>query len=87
VLSCLDAFLLDHNILDLGVIEIRGLRDRLGHLAQFPPTGPLCSSAVGNTCFDALACITALEARLCRALDRTEVRMRVQAHRCAANDE
>lgn len=46
------------------------------------------SPSTWDTCFDALACINALEARLCGAIDRAEVRLlRVPPHVFAANDD
>lgn len=88
VLACTDRFSLDANVLDLGVAEIASLRARLQSIAQCPAALP-AASAIANTCFDALACIAALEARLCRILDRTEIRLSRRppcAAVCAAND-
>jgi hypothetical protein len=86
VLKCMDAFLVQDSLIDLGVAEIAGLRGRLSALARTIATEQR-SREVANACFDALACIAALEARLCRALDRAEVR-RVggQLHLSASND-
>ena len=88
VLTCVDAFLLDQSATDLGVTEFRNLRVRLSSLAhnEFGFTGSEAVK-VRNTCFDALACITALEARLARALDRAEVRLQAQPPLSVANDE
>ena len=86
VLSCTDQFLLDANVLDLGVAEIANLRVRLQSIAQRPTTLP-ADTTVANTCFDALSCISALEARLCRMLDQVEVRRRSPSRaQLAAND-
>jgi hypothetical protein len=87
VLACTDRFLLHTNVLNLGVAEIASLRARLQSIAERPqiPT----TTAIANTCFDALACIAALEARLCRLVDRVEIRMSRRspcAGPCAAND-
>lgn len=73
VVACLDRFLLDAKFLDLGVAEIRDLRGRLSCLTQ-EDQQPIGEHDVANTCFDALACIVALEARLSCCLDRAEVR-------------
>lgn len=73
VLACFDGFLLDDSLLDLGVAEIRDLRSRLLQFTR-PELDGVNANAVANACFDALACIAALEARLCRCLDRAEVR-------------
>jgi hypothetical protein len=89
VLACTDRFLLDTNVLDLGVAGIVDLRARLHSIAQRPGTPAAAGTALANTCFDALACITALEARLCRLLDRVEVRVSQRRHcpsQCPAND-
>lgn len=87
VLACFDAFYITSSPLELGVAEIAALRDRLHQLTgrserEFSP------DFVANTCFDALACITALKARLCSALDRAEVRTAswCALPRAAAND-
>jgi len=72
-LACFDGFLIEANFLDLGVVEIRDLRSRLCQLTR-PNLKNIAEFTIANTCFDALACITALEARLCRCLDRAEVR-------------
>lgn len=86
VLTCVDRFMADANLLDLGVAEIAGLRARLQDLANNTATTP---SDFANTAFDALACITALEARLCRSVDRAEVRgrgVRLEPFQSCAND-
>jgi hypothetical protein len=64
VLACVDQFYVGISAIDLGVAEIRGLRGRLEKLARAHADA---HDFVANTCFDALACITALEARLCRS--------------------
>lgn len=86
VLACTDRFLLVADVIDLGVAEIADLRSRLHGITQRQTK--LCEAMLANTCFDALACITALEARLCRVLDRAEIRVSRQssATRLAAND-
>ena len=73
VISCLDGFLVEASLLDLGVAEIRDLRGRLFQLTQ-PKLESVVEFAIANTCFDALACIAALEARLCCCLDRADIR-------------
>lgn len=72
VVGCLDRFHVDGRFLDLGVAEIKDLRSRLSRLAH-PGQKCIAKNAVANACFDALACIAALEARLCRCLDRAQV--------------
>jgi hypothetical protein len=89
VLRCVDEFLLNHSAIDLGVTEFRNLRAQLSKLAH-DECGFTDRDAVNvrNTCFDALACITALEARLARTLDRAEVRLQAQPTPLSvANDE
>jgi hypothetical protein len=86
VLTCMDTFLLKHSFLDLGVAETRGLRDRLKQLAQSPPTGSTCTTAMANTCFDALACIAALETRLSLSVARIGAIRRSAAALFPAND-
>lgn len=73
VLTCIDQFALRVRVLNLGVAEIAGLRKRLNLLTR-ASTCDLSPELVANTCFDALACIAALEARLRKTLDRAEVR-------------
>jgi hypothetical protein len=63
VLTCLDEFALHFHVLDLGVAEIKGLRTRLNLLTR-ASTCDISRELIVNTCFDALACIAALEARL-----------------------
>lgn len=74
ILDCFDAFYIESSPLELGVAEISTLRHRL-HQLTGRPESELSPDVVANTCFDALACIAALEARLCSALDRAEVRL------------
>jgi hypothetical protein len=71
ILTCIDTFLLNHGFFDLGVAEIRSLRGRLNRLAHSPRTGSTCITVMANTCFDALACIAALESRLSLSVART----------------
>lgn len=86
VIACTDRFLLTHNLLTLGAAEIPNLRKRLASIADCPTDAS--SEVVANVSFDALACITALEARLCRAIDRTDLMLmrRQEATKLAAND-
>ena len=87
VLACTDRFLLDASALDLGVAEIADLRARLQSTAERPPLPT--ATAIANTCFDALACISALEARLCRVVDRLQIPMSRRSPRaapCPGND-
>ena len=79
ILTCVDVFGLEQNVTDLGVTEFHNLRRDLARLAE-KETDFTDSEAVKvrNACFDALACISALEARLARALDRAEVRLQAQ---------
>ncbi len=86
VLTCVDKFLLNHCFFDLGVAEIRGLRDRLDQLTQSPPPVSMCSTVVANTCFDALACIAALESRLSLSVARIGAIRRSTAAVFPAND-
>ena len=87
-LACFDGFLIEASFLDLGVAEIRDLRSRLRRLTR-ENLETVAGTTIANTCFDALACIAALEARLCRCLDRSEVRRRQWPSRRAtvANDD
>jgi hypothetical protein len=73
VLTCLDHFAMHTSVTNLGVTEIAGLRRRLDLLAR-EDTNDIAAQKIANTCFDALACIAALEARLRRTLDRGEAR-------------
>lgn len=73
VLTCVDQFALHARVLDLGVAEIIGLRTRLSLLTR-SENSDAPRHLIVNTCFDALACIAALEARLRKTLDRAEVR-------------
>ena len=78
VLTCLDHFLLSDSITELGTTEFRTLRTRLNSISQHDAPIPNdMVTQIRNSCFDALACISALEARLCRTLDRAEVRRRI----------
>ena len=88
VLSCFDKFAAEAHFLDLGVARIEDLRTRLASLAQAKHKGRDRES-VANACFDALACIAALEARLSRSIDRSEVpRLQWRSQmRAPANDE
>ena len=87
VLTCLDAFLFNNSFIDLGVAEVRGLRDRLNRLAASSSVGqPLCSSTVANVAFDALACIAALESRLSISTGRAASIRRSIAIISPAND-
>ena len=89
VLRCVDRFVVEQSFTDLGVTEFHNLRRDLARFAE-KETGFTDSGVVKvrNTCFDALACITALEARLARALDRAEVRLQAQpVPLSVANDE
>lgn len=87
VLACTDRFLRATSALKLGVAEIAGLRDRLQDIAQRPISSP-SETMIANTCFDALACILALEARLSRAADcnKAEITNRRNCTQLAAND-
>ena len=88
VLTCVDHFLLSDSITELGTTEFRQLRARLNTIAQHEaPIPDGMFTLIRNSCFDALACISALEARLCRTLDRAEVRTRMSSDMpCATND-
>jgi hypothetical protein len=87
VLACLDAFLVDHSFIDLGVAEFHGLRDGLNRLAASASVGePLCSSTVANVAFNALACIAALESRLSISTARAASIRRSTAYLFPAND-
>ena len=88
VLTCIDHFLLSDSITELGTTEFRNLRTRLNSIAQHEaPIPNEMITLVRNSCFDALAYISALEARLCRTLDRAEVRGRMGSEKqCATND-
>jgi hypothetical protein len=71
-LACFDHFAADSSFIHLGVVEIARLRRLLNRVAVTPDVP---REVIANACFDALACITALEARLCMTLDRVEVRI------------
>jgi len=88
VLTCIDHFLLDDSITELGTTQFRQLRARLNTIAQHEaPIPEEMFTLIRNSCFDALACISALEARLCRTLDRAEVRRAIGTDmQCAEND-
>ena len=87
VLACVDQFLLSDSITELGRTEFRQLRARLNKIAQHEaPIPNEMITLIRNSCFDALACIRALEARLCRTLDRAEVRRVGSERHCATND-
>ena len=88
VLTCVDHFLLSDSITELGTTEFRQLRARLNTIAQHEaPIPEEMFTLIRNSCFDALACISALEGQLCRTLDRAEVRTRMSSDMpCATND-
>jgi hypothetical protein len=89
VLSAMDQFLLSHGLTGLGLPELEALTKRLGDCAA--QQNPACDGDMvylQNTCFDALACIKVLEARLSRASDREEIiRARPEVLPKAANDK
>jgi len=72
--SAVDAFLADNSFANLGVVEFRDLGRRLAAFAandrDFIGED---ATRMRNTCFDAMACIKALEARLAKEVYANEV--------------
>ena len=64
VLNCVDQFLVSGRFHSLGIAEITNLRRRLALIAQGDEEELNNVLRCRNACFDALACIAALEARL-----------------------
>lgn len=83
VLECIDQFLIEVSFAELGVAEITDLRNRLEQIAHANQQDLLAR----NACFDALACIAALEARLCQVLRQHELHLvRRSAEQLPANE-
>lgn len=72
--SAIDAFMADNSLAQLGMIEIRNLEKRLASFAanDCDFTGE-AADRMRNTCFDAMVCIKALEARLAKEVQRNDV--------------
>lgn len=85
VINCIDLFLMRTSWTNLGVVQIQSLTNRLSHLASTAQV-PTLPRQIRNACFDAIACIKALEARLKGTLIRSEVYTISMRKGSAAND-
>ena len=74
VLTVIDRFLLDDSFADLGFTEFGDLTEKLSFIASMSDCeiGQRCDE-VRRASFDAMASIKALEARLCRSVDQTQI--------------
>lgn len=70
--SVVEDFLTDDSSADVGVADISGLCDRLATYAAQEEMLPRIDE-MRNDCFNALACIKALEARLARQLEAKSI--------------
>jgi hypothetical protein len=88
VLTALDSFLMEDSLTSLEVPDIRRLHLRLRQIAGHEGTfGADEACRARNACFDALACLKALEARLSSQLHKAAILRRTcRSPPAAAND-
>ena len=70
--SVVEDFLTDDSSAEVGVVEVRGLCERLASYAAQEEMLPRLEE-MRNDCFNALACVKALEARLARQRDANSI--------------
>ena len=87
ILRVIDDFMLDDRALNVGFTEFDALHQRLAlHANGGEGASAEEETAMRNACFDALACIKALEARLGAALSRIQIPRGAAPSSTVAND-
>jgi hypothetical protein len=86
VLTATDRFLVEDRLFSLDLPEVRRLTEQLSAIADQDLTASAETRRIKNMCFDALACIKALEAQLSLARYRASVLVQTAAAAHWAND-